>query len=232
MAVWLGSNISSLRWRMAAFGVLAQAKNIRALLYKAGFRPDQPRVPAGNPDGGQWTDDAVWTSARAEDVAPVILVSHDRPPPLPKKRPPTIRERNRWSVIVARALFAGGILAGEVGEWVWEHARDRIIAYQEPPKTLEELRQAVGDNRPGFEDHHMAEQTPARQDGFPESRINGPDNVVRIPTYRHWQITAWYATKNDQFGGLSPREFLRGQSWEARIAVAKHALRMFGVLKP
>lgn len=23
---------------------------------KAGFNPDQPRVPAGNPDGGQWTD--------------------------------------------------------------------------------------------------------------------------------------------------------------------------------
>ena len=25
------------------------------LLYKAGFDPDQPRVPAGHPDGGQWT---------------------------------------------------------------------------------------------------------------------------------------------------------------------------------
>ena len=23
------------------------------------YRPDQPRVPAGNPDGGQWTDDLV-----------------------------------------------------------------------------------------------------------------------------------------------------------------------------
>ena len=26
------------------------------LLYKAGFDPNQPRVPAGHPDGGQWTD--------------------------------------------------------------------------------------------------------------------------------------------------------------------------------
>lgn len=25
------------------------------LLHKAGFKPNQPRVPAGNPDGGQWT---------------------------------------------------------------------------------------------------------------------------------------------------------------------------------
>ena len=27
------------------------------LAAKAGFRPDQPRVPKGNPDGGQWTDE-------------------------------------------------------------------------------------------------------------------------------------------------------------------------------
>jgi len=27
----------------------------RQLLRKAGFNPDQPRVPAGDPDGGQWT---------------------------------------------------------------------------------------------------------------------------------------------------------------------------------
>lgn len=86
--------------------------------------------------------------------------------------------------------------------------------------------------RPGFDNHHIVEQTPARQDGFPESRIRGPDNVVRIPTYRHWEITAWYATKNPKFGGLSPRDFLRGQSWETRMEVGKEALILHGVLKP
>ena len=29
---------------------------------KAGFNPDQPRVPAGNPGGGQWTSGAVWAA--------------------------------------------------------------------------------------------------------------------------------------------------------------------------
>lgn len=28
-----------------------------SLQLKAGFRADQPRVPAGNPDGGQWVDE-------------------------------------------------------------------------------------------------------------------------------------------------------------------------------
>jgi hypothetical protein len=29
-------------------------------LIKAGFNPDEPRVPAGNPDGGQWTSSGAW----------------------------------------------------------------------------------------------------------------------------------------------------------------------------
>jgi len=30
---------------------------IRSELRKAGFNPNEPRVPAGNPDGGQWAND-------------------------------------------------------------------------------------------------------------------------------------------------------------------------------
>lgn len=232
MVNWSGSDIFQRRWREAAFGVLDRARLVSALARKAGFRPDQPRVPAGNPDGGQWTDEPSWSGDTRAGDQPIIFVSHDRPPPIPKKRPPTIRERNRWSVVVARTLFAGGILAGEVAEWVWEHARDRIIAYQEPPKTLEELRQAMANPKPGYDGHHLNERTPALRDGYDKALVDGPDNMVLIPTYRHWQITGWYATPNPEFGGLSPREFLRGQSWETRRAVGLKALRDFGALKP
>jgi hypothetical protein len=34
---------------------------------KAGFNPDQPRVPAGNPDGGQ------WTSGGGQDIPSILL---------------------------------------------------------------------------------------------------------------------------------------------------------------
>jgi hypothetical protein len=33
---------------------------------KAGFNPDQPRVPAGNPDGGQWTSDGGQTDRESQ----------------------------------------------------------------------------------------------------------------------------------------------------------------------
>lgn len=44
-----------LRWLLNAW---ALETKFRALRYavKANFDPNQPRVPAGNPDGGQWTD--------------------------------------------------------------------------------------------------------------------------------------------------------------------------------
>lgn len=32
------------------------------------YNPDQPRVPAGNPDGGQWTDGAVGTAQPMGDI--------------------------------------------------------------------------------------------------------------------------------------------------------------------
>jgi hypothetical protein len=47
-----------LKWLAAATRFeIAMARHDRALklAYKAGFNPDQPRVPKGNPDGGQWS---------------------------------------------------------------------------------------------------------------------------------------------------------------------------------
>ncbi len=45
------------RLRFAVSETALYLKLIRLHLWlKAGFNPDQPRVPAGNPNGGQWTD--------------------------------------------------------------------------------------------------------------------------------------------------------------------------------
>ena len=55
---------------------------------------------------------------------------------------------------------------------------------------------------------------------------------VRIPRLKHEDITAWFMTLNDDFGGLSPRQYLRGKSWDERRRVGLHALRLYGVLKP
>lgn len=204
-----------------------RAALLETLQRKAGFRPDQPRAPAGDPEGGQWIDE--------DGDADLILVNGDPSefPDAPEKRPARSKERNAWSRRVARfLLFSNGAIQAElIRRWIWVHARARIVAYLRPPQHLDVLRRAAKNPLPGYDVHHIVEQTPARQDGFPEALIEGWENRVLIPTYRHWEITAWFGTSNPGFGGRTPREFLRGQPWHIRQKVGHDAMRRFGVLR-
>jgi hypothetical protein len=51
----IGAKLISMSLQLRAAAV---ANNLRRLAHsvKANFNPNQPRVPRGNPDGGQWTD--------------------------------------------------------------------------------------------------------------------------------------------------------------------------------
>jgi hypothetical protein len=46
---------------------------VRSELHKAGFNPNEPRVPAGNADGGQWTND----SGRSVDDSEILSDAPD-----------------------------------------------------------------------------------------------------------------------------------------------------------
>ena len=104
--------------------------------------------------------------------------------------------------------------------------------YLSPPKPLQELQDGVKTPREGTDVHHIVEQSSARDANFPESEINGSGNLVRISRIQHWEITSWYATKNKNFGGLSPRDYLQDKSWDERRKVGLWALREFGALEP
>jgi len=97
--------------------------------------------------------------------------------------------------------------------------------------TLDELAYGPVD-RTGYQLHHFVEQTPAEQDGFPRSQINGDENLVYVPTLKHREISAWYQKQNPNYGGLSPRDYLRGKNWKDRCNVGIDALIEFKVLRP
>jgi hypothetical protein len=137
-----------------------------------------------------------------------------------------------WLAAVTRGVAARYISILQGVYWIATQALPYIRAYLSPPKTLKELQQDVQNPETGYEIHHIVEQTPARDERFPESMIEGPDNLVRISTLKHRQISAWFQTKNDDFDGLSPRNYLRGKSWQERRRVGIDALIRFGVLKP
>lgn len=65
-----------------------------------------------------------------------------------------------------------------------------------------------------------------------EGLIDARDNLACIPRFKHWEITSWYMTKNDAFGDIPPREYLRGKEWTERMRIGLDALILHGVLKP
>jgi hypothetical protein len=101
-------------------------------------------------------------------------------------------------------------------------------------EIAKELQNAVTDvSQAGYQDHHIVEQTSAETDGhFSRELIDSRDNGVRIPTMRHEDINGWYSKPNDEYGGMSPRDYLRDKSWDERRSVGLKALIENEVLKP
>ena len=68
--------------------------------------------------------------------------------------------------------------------------------------------------------------------GFPRSQIDHPDNLVRISTLRHWEVTAWYQQTEARFAGLAARQYFQGRSCSENYQVGLNALRERRMLKP
>jgi len=171
---------------------------------------------------------------------------------IPKEKPASRRLQNTVakfvahevaSVILARAELRGLIgaelraavsrvmIAMEVASWVSD-LLPPLVSYSDPPRSLKELRDAVSHPRSGYEIHHIVEKDAAAKDGFPRSMVESRENLVRVPTFKHHEITGWFMTGNEDFGDLSPRNYLRGKDWQTRMRVGLDALIEYGVLKP
>jgi hypothetical protein len=96
---------------------------------------------------------------------------------------------------------------------------------------LSELQAGARSSRPGYDIHHIVEKTPALEDGFSKSLVNGPDNLVSVPRFKHWEITGWYARKSESSDHMSPRETLSLRLWHERYQFGLYALRKFQVMK-
>jgi hypothetical protein len=228
--------IHELKWRNACLDFEIAARRFH-LATKAGYNPSQPRVPTGNPDGGQWTSGAQGGAASiGHNQGPPL----EDPPEIPKQEPSSAKERNNFLKAAARWLARAIRMGGPVGAFVaayeamsWlDTDRPFIEAYQDPPKTLDELQEAVTSPQRGYNIHHIVEQTPAELDGFPRSMIDAPDNLVRIPALKHWEINRWYETKNENYDQVTPRAYVRDKDWSGRTRVGLDALIESGVLKP
>ncbi|MGD9924130.1 MAG: hypothetical protein AB7V13_22220 [Pseudorhodoplanes sp.] len=241
-----------LKWHVAALRFLLAMRK-HAIALKAGFNPDQPRdelgqwtdAGGGTLDDGDAADGEVLDSDLGELESTDFSDVRRRPPNLPPietlhsipgTQPKTQQERNYIAQEVARNVRLASEYLSEVAtsasHWLNEKYWE-IRSFQDAPKSLGELHDGVfqADKR-GYDVHHIVEQTQARNDGFPDSVINRSDNLVLIPRYRHWQINSWFETPNETYGGLTPRKYLQGKSWDEKRYIGLGALQKFEVLKP
>jgi hypothetical protein len=192
------------------------------------YNADQPRVPAGQPDGGQWTDDGGGSHRDGLMRLAGEIPTNDTPE-VPKERPPTARLRNRIARALARQRGSAGLVL-DAAEWLYEH-RAEIGSYFDPPKSLEQLQRDVSTPAAGYDIHHIVERNSVKADGSQDHLIDAPDNLVRIPRWKHWELNRWYATQSADFEWNSPREFLRKLDWGERRRIGMDAMRRIGVLK-
>jgi hypothetical protein len=203
-------------------------------LYERKYRPDQPRVPAGSSEGGRWTDGEDGSRKPTPNLPTSQRVYAAGLPRIPRQRPPTSPERTAVAKVVAAYLLEKGLAnAGEYiakSSWLY-NAVPYINSYLDAPKSLDELQAGASSSRLGYDVHHIVEQSSAEEAGYPRKLIDSPDNLVSIPRLRHWEINAWYQTRNADYGDVSPREYLSGKDWDERRRVGLEALIKRGVLK-
>lgn len=160
-------------------------------LHKAGFNPDEPRVPAGHADGGQWTreggngavisdatPDNTWKPGGQYAANNPPGIGHNQgppleePPPIPARPPATpnglntfIKAAAYWLAAAGKGVAARYLKILQAVYWVTTLALPYIRAYLSPPKTLQELQQDVLNPQVGYDIHHIVEQTSRKEGG-------------------------------------------------------------------
>jgi hypothetical protein len=148
------------------------------------------------------------------------------PPDTTKERNSIVRRAAEWMRQAAAldAAFAPDarvkavLSAIEPTAWIVEYW-PQIQSYLDSPKSLEELQDAVANPQLGYQIHRIVEgqynstneQSNAQR--FPD-QLENPENLIQIPTWKHVEISSWYSTRNEEYGGQTPRDYLRGKSWE------------------
>jgi hypothetical protein len=166
----------------------------------------------------------------------------NEPPEIPTQRPESggpvmkfIREAVAWTGRVGRYSPYADVFFGALQQIDETNAiTNAIKSANDPPRPLEELQDRVGPkSESGYHDHHIVEESSARDAGFSEDLIQGRDNLVRIPVVKHIDITSYYARKTLQSDGsrISPRQSLESVSFEERRQFGLQVLREQGVLK-
>jgi hypothetical protein len=89
-----------------------------------------------------------------------------------------------------------------------------------------DLEKRFGSAGDGMQYHHIIEEG----SGVASNLVENTDNIVRIPAILHEAINAIYATKSSKYGGLTLRDWLKGQSAVVKREYGIKVLRDLGII--
>ncbi len=87
---------------------------------------------------------------------------------------------------------------------------------------------AAGD---GYQYHHIVEQGGANETAFTAEQLHSTENMIRVPTILHEEISAAYSAKSETDTTKTVREALRGKSFEEQRAEGIKIMRKLGIIK-
>ena len=164
----------------------------------------------------------------------------DPAPKVPQKEPETregrmgfVRDAAQWVArnAVRRAPAVDAFLGSldQVGKI--KALTDAIKSANDPAKTLDELQEPVGSkSQGGYHDHHIVGQHAGNRRGSVTTGLTAGKIGCDSPSeaHRHQRMVF---EGNDNFGGLSPRDYLRDKDWDEQMRVGLDRLRKQEVLK-
>ncbi|MDH5640332.1 MAG: hypothetical protein OEY28_03485 [Nitrospira sp.] len=96
--------------------------------------------------------------------------------------------------------------------------------------SMSSFKRALGRAGPGKEWHHIVEQTPGNLSRFGPARLHSTDNVIVLDASTHRAISGFYSSVRDFTRGLTVRQWLNTQSFEAQWTYGVKLLRDFGIV--
>lgn len=97
-------------------------------------------------------------------------------------------------------------------------------------RSFSEFKRVMGAAGAAKQWHHIVEQTPGNVERFGAQAIHNTANVLPVDTAIHERISAYYSSKAQVAQGLTVRQWLSSQSFEAQRAFGIDILRKYGVV--
>ncbi|WP_353647021.1 hypothetical protein [Mesorhizobium sp. WSM2240] len=190
----------------------------------------QPRVPAGDPDGGQWL---AYLVGAAGSLLPVLqrvgLAALQRLRTEARRIGPVLRRLpRRWDDSLQPSEDSYDDETRRISHNSWQRRGEPNIRF----RNEDELRRYLGPAGPGREWHHIVEKRLAGREGFPPEKIHSTDNIVSLPIEVHRRVSARMSMRDKAYNfnirrfGIEKRTF--AEQYDDGLDLVREILEDYG----